>query len=183
MEVDYYGGTTFNLQGARAIIAVPGATADSGQRKVLPTAGTGLGVWFTKALGLHFDYSYIDAGKASASVGSNSAQVQGYAMNFHSGLQLQYPAHRIRPFVNLGGGVFHQSLSSSLNLEGSPTNVKAASNLASLDYGGGVRIFLTRHWGLKPSLDGYNVFSRNGVGGRYWRASLGVFWQRGGEKH
>ena len=103
-------------------------------------------------------------------------------MNFHSGFQLQYPARRIRPYVNVGGGIFHQSLSSSLNLGSSPANLNAASNLVSLDYGGGVRIFLTRHFGIKPSLDGYNVSSRNGVGGRYWRATIGVFWQGDGRK-
>ena len=48
-DFEFFGGTTFNLAGSRALVSTGRQTADSGEHTVLPTIGFAVSDWWSKS--------------------------------------------------------------------------------------------------------------------------------------
>jgi len=155
---EVYGGATSNLPGSQAVVIVGRQTVDSGERNVLPTVGIDAGVWWGKShiAGAIFDFSFVDGGKATASIGSNRSEVRSYLLDGHIGIQVQAPG-RVRPYGYAAGGFTHSSVSGTLVLFGATQSADLSENNSSLIYGGGVRVMVGDDSGIRFGVDGVNV--------------------------
>jgi hypothetical protein len=178
-DFEFFGGATSGLAGARAFVSTGRQTVDSGERMVLPTVGVALNAWWGKSriFGSLFDVSFVDAGQASASIGSNASDVKGYAVDGHIGVQVQVPG-RVRPYAYLAGGFVRTSLTSQLTLFGRTSSVDLSDTSSSLIYGGGVRLMGGDSWGVRFGVDGVNISKSKQEGGslaNYARVLCGSF--------
>ncbi len=80
---------------------------------------------------------------------------------------------RFRPYAAAGGGIVRLTSSgSSSNL---PSDISASETDLTTNFGGGVRLFLGEHWGIRPDVRFVHFPGEN-----YTRATVGVFFQFGG---
>jgi hypothetical protein len=178
-DFDGFSGVTFRLPGARAIVATPVATADSGEHNTLPTFGFTIGTWFgdNRMSGLFFDFSGVDGGSATAQVGSNNrAEASFTVADFHGGWQIQYPG-RIRPYVFGGVGVYFQKSTGSLTLlGGNAGSIDQTDHFLSFVFGGGVRFMIGQRWGAKVGIDALSAKVTDSGYANYGRFVAGSFY-------
>jgi hypothetical protein len=184
-EFEAFGGATGGLQGSRAFVILGDTVADTGERTTLPTLGLGVTGWFAgtnDVLGFYADFSFVDGGTAETSIGGLSSSAQSWLVDFHSGLTVQYPSERVRPYANLGFGWGHQSLKVTFAGFGATEEQHVSGGLASVTVGGGVRIlFPPSRVGIRIGLEGVAVSAEDAEAGSYSRFVVGVFssWGRG----
>jgi len=168
-----------NLPGAQAAVITPNGSAFSPVKKTHIAPSAGVTFWVTRWLGAYGEFVAIDGGKAYAQVGSLSSNVTDSLYGAYFGAQFQYPRGLVRPYVELGGGALHESLTGSLVGEAFQGSATVGSSRA----GGGVRI-LDRpgsHWGGKLAVELYE-FKSNGTTRTYPRVAFGWFWQSRGKQ-
>ena len=178
-QIELFGATAFHLAASRAVLVTPTQTADSGARSILPEVGFAASSWFgkRKILGSFVDFSYLNGGSATASIGADSSQASSHLIDFHGGVQVQIPFHRVRPYACLGGGFAHISSKGSITLGGISSSFAGSTTGSSLIYGGGARVMVGSNWGIRSGVEGVTISSL-GSGGRanYGRVVFGVFW-------
>lgn len=158
-DFEGFGGVTFKLPGARAIVSSGGVTADSGEHNTLPTFGILVSGWLgeSRILGIFGEFSGIDGGTAFAQVGSLRSEVSGSAANFHGGWQFQYPG-QIRPYVLGGVGVFLQKTVTDFTANGAQiSSSDETDHFLSYLFGGGVRFMIGERGGVKVGLEALSV--------------------------
>jgi hypothetical protein len=185
-QVEVFGGATFHLGGSRAIVITPTQIADSGAHNKLPTVGLALNSWFgkRKIVGSFVDFSYVDGGKATASVGPLTSEVTSRLLDFHGGFQAQAPFRRFRPYASVGGGLARITSTGSISLAGAASSFSPGITTASLTYGGGLRAYIGRTWGIRGAVEGVTLsrFQTSSVSGlesgraTYGRVIFGAFW-------
>jgi hypothetical protein len=182
-EVEFTGGSTLRLPGSRAFVSLSDGrttrTADSGEHTSLPLVGFAVSRW-GRTLGSFMDLSYVDGGTASASIGSYTSEVSSHVVDFHGGIQAQFPGGRVRPYVIAGGGFARSSNSVAFSGAGGNSNSNQADWLSSLIYGGGVRLGLTDTVGVKAGIEGVTVTpvksSSTAAKTSYGRFVVGMFY-------
>jgi hypothetical protein len=169
-DFEFFGGTTFNLVGSRALVSAGRVTADSGEHNVLPTIGFSVSNWWSKnrVFGSYFDFSFVDGGKADAGIGSNTSTVSSSLIDFHSALQIQAPG-RIRPYAYVGAGLVHTSTTGDLTLFGTKMAIDQSETDLSSIFGAGVRIMVGAKGGLRLGIDGLSVSKSAGQSVNYGR--------------
>jgi hypothetical protein len=167
-DIDVFGGVTFKLSGARALVANNfGVVADSGERTTLPTFGLAVGAWFgeRRIFGVYGDFSGVDGGSAFAQIGSSRSEVTSALIDFHGGFQIQAPG-RIRPYGAIGVGIAVIRNTGSLTLNGvQVSSLDQTQTLLSVVIGGGVRVMVSDHFGIKAGIDGLGVAQANDTSG------------------
>ena len=176
--VEVYGGTTFNLTGARAFVQAGSQVADSGPQTVLGVVGGRFQYMFTNLLGAYFDTSYVDAGSAFASIGSYREDVKGNLFDYQGGILLQYPGKTWRPYLNFGGGGSRQSIDFTTTIGSSASTSQVRANVGEFVYGGGIRWKFSNHWGVRVAAEGVSMSAPSGGSKQnYARFLSGVFWE------
>ena len=77
----------------------------------------------------------------------------GKVTNYGGGADVSFrsPTSRVRPYVAVGLGVGHFYATGSGSANGSSVNLSlTVTNALYAEIGGGARVYLGKHWGLKP---------------------------------
>jgi hypothetical protein len=128
------------------------------------------------------EFNYIPLGSASLSSNSGGTYVQASAsarmLDFGGGLQvnLRPKGSAAAPYLVAAFGEGHQSVSASgTGTSGSSTatvSMSESANNAYVGFGGGLRYFVSEHWGLRPEFR-YQRYTSGG--GDILMFSVGVF--------
>jgi hypothetical protein len=111
-------GVSIGLPAVRAGVVVGNTTALSPNKTILPTVGFTTTVRAWRYLVPYLDFNVLDTGKATASVGSVTSTAQASTFAFNGGLRLIRQSSRVRPYVQIGGGLLHQNLTGTLSAAG-----------------------------------------------------------------
>ncbi len=108
---------------------------------------------------------------------SASSTVKANVTSFTAGVQLiiPTPSPRFSPYATVGGGLARLSAGASVpdSLAGGlSSDVTFSETDATTYYGGGVRLYLSKRFGIRPELRAVHV-----PGETYLRTSVGVFYQ------
>lgn len=171
-------GVSIGLPAVRAGVAVGNTTALSPNKTVLPTIGFTTSVRAWKYLAPYLDFNVLDTGKATASVGSVTSTAQANTFTFNGGLRLIGRSSRVRPYVQVGGGLLYQRLTGTLSAAGQSASQSVSGSFGDIVYGAGVQLFAGRKWGATVGFDGYHYTSPiNGAGGNSGTIRVGLFYQ------
>lgn len=165
-------GWAFHLPGAQAAVITPTGAAFSPIKTIHVAPSAGVTFWITRWVGAYADVVGIDGGSASAGIDGIGAEETVNFTGSYFGTQFQFPKGWIRPYADVGGGVFHVSAN------GNAIGVaeQGSANLGSIRAGGGVRFMCSKRWGVKFSAEAYH-FSGSGISGNFPRIGAGWFFQ------
>jgi hypothetical protein len=176
--LDLNGGWSFGFPAVRASVSTSAGSAISPEKTALPAYGFDANVRVWKFFVPFFELSAIDTGKATASVGAYQATAQANTYALNGGIRFESDHGRIRPYARFGGGTLRQTLSGTFSAGSSSTGLSGSGSAGEFMYGGGVRSFLGKHWGVDIGFDGYHVSQPlNGAGQNYSRLHFGWFLQ------
>ncbi len=171
-DFQFEGGWVFNLPGAQAIVDTSIGIAASPVQQTHAAPSGGVTFWITRYLGAYADFVGIDEGKATASLGGLSATATASLIGSFGGIQLQAYKSRLRPYVDVGGGVWHESGHFSFPTQSFDTT----ANAGSFRFGGGLRTMLSRRWGVQTSVEVYQI-RKDGTSKIFPRYAAGFFFQ------
>jgi hypothetical protein len=203
VEITGFSGAMFSRIGPAAQASENGVSSIGNPGRVHSLFGGGVAVSLVQWLWLYGDSSYVRLGHISATAGSNSAAARESLINFDGGTRFQFFGRsRINPYVNLGLGLYHTLGSASASCGGlSPSVGTSCFSLAlvtvgahtfaqvtggaatyvpprngvSLHVGGGMRVRISRRWGVRMSVE-YADFEKLGTTNPVI-VSAGVFFQ------
>jgi hypothetical protein len=171
-------GWSFGLPSVQAFVTVGDVSATSPLKKTLIAPSFGVGVRAWKFLMPFADFTAYDTGKATASVGSVSSQVQADTLTINGGLRLIGGKGKLRGYGEFGGGILYQNVKGTFSVGGQDTPVKGTGSTGDVMYGGGVQVFVGKRWGSDIGFDGFHVTQKlNGAGQNFSRIRFGVFFQ------
>jgi len=152
-------------------------------------AGGTVGVNAGRIIHLFGEFNYIPLGSESQTASYQGIPVQASAsarmLNFGGGLQLRVPTgeSKAEPYFLTAFGYGRQSVqgSASANYLGTPMSVSvdASQGNAYAGFGGGLRYFVGKRWGVRPEFR-YQKYFGDGAGSLV-TASGGVFFQFGAQ--
>jgi hypothetical protein len=156
--------------GTTEISGVAGLATRLGGTKL--GAGGTVGKALTEKLFLVGDMSYIPLGDYDS--GPFGVQSSGRLFGINGGIQYHFAGtETLSPFVTGGLGIWRSSASASGSFGGVDFNQSAASTDLFLNFGGGVRYYVSKRWGVRPELI---ISTGNGT---FLRLGMGVFYQFG----
>jgi hypothetical protein len=115
--------------------------------------------------------TFVPRGSRTDATASATARVDEFTAGVH---YLFTPKSRVVPYASVAGGIAR--LSGSGEVPGLPSFSASESQLTT-NFGGGIRIYGGRHWGLRPDFRVVRV-----PGQTYFRAAVAVFAQLGGTR-
>lgn len=172
-------GWSFGLPAVRAAVSIPGVgSAVSPEKKTLIAPSFGVGVTAWKFLVPFVDFTVYDTGKATATVGPLTSQVEADTLSFNAGVRLVAGKSKVRGYAQFGGGVVYQNLKGTFYVSGRATPVSGSASIGSFMYGGGLQLFAGRKWGSDVGFDGFRVAQPFiGAGQNFSRVRVGLFYQ------
>jgi hypothetical protein len=172
-------GWSFGLPAVRAAVSIPGVgSAISPEKKTLIAPSFGVGVTAWKFVVPFVDFTVYDTGKATATVGSLSSQVQADTLTFNAGARLVGGKSKVRGYAEFGGGVLYQNLKGTFYTGGQASPASGSASVGSVMYGAGMQLFAGRKWGADLGFDGFHVGRPvGGAGQNFSRFRVGVFYQ------
>ena len=145
------------------------------------SAGFGIG----SNLHLFGEFSYSTLASTAFSTTSGGITVTGNAsvnlVNYGGGADYSFGSSRLRPYVivAVGGGHFYASGSGSGNGVSANASMTVANSFDT-GVGGGVRMYVGKHWGFKPEIR-YQRYQSSQLSGNTALYTVGLFYQFGGE--
>lgn len=130
------------------------------------------------------EFAFSTLATASASEAGITANGTDNLLNFGGGVDYSFGSSgsKLRPYVTAAFGLGHQIASASANAAGYAINISQTANSLYTGFGGGVRLYLGKSWGLKPEVryQRYTgVGSSAGTGSNSVQYTVGLFYQFG----
>jgi hypothetical protein len=185
IEIYSGGGFSYGMPANQAIIVgSDGSYAASRPTNLLSAVSVGVGVTAWKSLVPFFDFASYNDGKATASLGSNTATVSGNAVSLNGGLRVNVlgKATRDRWYLQFGGGVVRQNATGALF----GSSIATTSSTRSVMYGWGGQQFWghSHHWGTDVGIDGFHTSAPFSNGKQdFVRLRAGIFYQTKSSTH
>lgn len=162
----------------------PGTTQVTGYAGLITGIGThsnaGIGVAYTasRRVALAAEFSYAPGGREFIGGQRFGVESETDSYEFHAGFHYLFPRRRARliPYGAFGMGGIYTSASTTIvsgTLPRQPMRVRASSTDFYVNVGGGLRYYLSEHWGLRPEL---KLFAGQET---FVRLAVGVFYQFG----
>jgi len=135
------------------------------------TIGGDLAYAHTKRLLLVGEFAFIPAGSEAAGVVKASAK----AYDFNGGIHYQFKIKEPKavPYVAGGLGVLHSTGSVKVSGFGGAFSQSASATDFYLNFGGGLRYYISDHWGIRPEL---KIYAGDDT---FMRLAIGIFYQFG----
>jgi opacity protein-like surface antigen len=117
------------------------------------TVGGGLGYALTERIMAVGEFGYIPGGGEKFTIVGVTAKTSSKAFNFNGSIHYQFPVRQdgFVPYVGGGIGAVHSSASSTAGCPGAWVSVKGSATNFYLNFGGGLRYYVTDRWGYAPN--------------------------------
>ncbi len=163
----FSAGTSFGYPADQAFVVTSQGSIVSPKKTALPNVGLGATVRAWRFVVPFVDFNVIDAGKATAQIGSLQAQIQDKnTFLANGGARLIGSKSRIRPYVQFGGGMLYTSATSTFTIGNQVTTTTQSNSAASAMYGGGLQLFYGRRWGSEIGFDAFHINKQLSTGGQ-----------------
>lgn len=172
------GGWSFGLPAVQASAQAGNVYVASPEKKTLPAYSALMGVRAWRFLIPFVELAAFDTGKATAQVGTVQSQVQANTFAINGGVRAMGSSARLRPYLQVGGGLLRQNASGTFVANGFSYPVSNSDSAATGLYGGGVQYYIGRRWGTDVGFDGFWSAKAFNTGGRnFAQVRIGWFFQ------
>jgi len=169
------------LMGATGSISYSSALEDIGLGSVHPTVGGGVSVGLHKYFGL-----FAHGGDTPVASASAKSCVYGVCANARASANIIHVVggfevigtnrSRFVPFGRVGFGYGRGAVSGSVSTAYGGVSATVSQGTPDVAFGGGLRTYLTRHFGISAGWDAYRTVGNNG-GNTFFMPVGGVFAQ------